>query len=925
MRKVTETTFVRVLALVVFALGVIVQGSWAQEPKSSSKAETSEQKSTNGDAALKQQVRDALDRLERLENEVRRLKKKAGVIPEDKKEQRVAAMLENAHLGSLSFGSPSGVRYFASKLILINLTPKEIVVKPADITLNADGKQFELKSVPAQLQNYSFNVGGQSVSLRNMNPVAQIKVAPGRTGVTPMVFSGLAQNTDVPRMVLKIKIGDKTNDLDVNEFSLGQLELDSRRIGPRNSLGLLTIGGRLNSINVRDLADEFDQFAAKKVARVVLRWREGAAPVDSQLLGWLTLAANQAGREGVTTQNQLFPQIPVTIAEFHLAEIPKRSSSSYRTSSNIAPTVHKKTADAVSAALKTAFEAIPRDELLDEIENGNPLTQAAALENGGGRLLSEQLPVILKHADSNNPAMQKAAVVALRHFGEPQAIGKLVESVKKNAKPLSDIAIESLASSRFSAAHDALLKILENEDTESRKRIVKVLANYPRPIWSDTIYEFAKDRESGIGVDAVRALVQIGHPKLFEVLRDSLKSTDKTYQDLAYQELTKRSDPESEAIAIDYTLKYIEKKTPTTTMLSYLGRVKDRRAKPLLLKYLNESNTNRSTLISTLAQLGDQDVAAEFVKLYPKLRNYEQTAVLNALGQMQSPEFLRLCKTALSSTDSSLINAACQGLQNEASKEAVDLLVQTFDKSTHPTQLMYAANALGTLGTAKAKTLLREARLSKNNTKRQYAQQALRTMLTRSPAYQYIAQAQQSSRTEKWDAAVQQYSLAVQIDPDLPDAFAGRGNAHLNLKKRKEARQDFETAAKLDPTNSQALTGVSIITVLEGKPEEGIKLIESNREKFANDSLFAYNAACVYGRAIEYLNEHKEVKDREKKQELYKQKAIGDLKSSVKRGFRDLNWMKKDPDLKSLHGIPEFEEIHSPSATAGSTEAKKEG
>ena len=800
-------------------------------------------------------------------------------------------------------------------------------MKPADITLDVDGQKFELKNVPAQLQSFSFQVGRQNVSLRNMNPVAQLKVGSGRTGVTPMVFSGLPQNVDVPRMVLKIKNGDNIFEVDVNEFSLGQLELESQRIGPRNSLGLLTIGGRLNSINVRDLVDEMDEFAAKKVARVVLRWKEGATPVDTQLLSWLQQAATQAGRDSTTNRNPMFPQIPVTIAEFHLAELPKGNSTvvRYGSSSIVAPTVHNRTADAVSAALKTAFQVLPRDELLDEIQNGNSLTRAAALANGGGRLLSEHVPVIVKHADSNDPDMQKAAMIALRHFGEPEAVGKLVQSVKANAKPLSDVAIESLASSRFSAAHDALLQILENEGSESRKRIVKVLAKYPRPIWSDTIYEFAKDRSSGIGVEAVRALVQIGHPKLFELLRDALQSNDKVYQDLAYQELTKRSDAESETLAINYTLKYIEKKTPTTAMLSYLSRTKARQAKPLLLKHLEKPSSIRATVISTLAQLGDQDVADTFAKLYPKLPNNDRRAVLTALSKMQSPEFLKLCKMALESTDSSLISTACQGLQNDGSNEAIELLVQTFASSTHPTQVMYCANALGTLGTAKAKAVLREARLSNNTNKRKYAITALRSMYQRSPAYQYIYKAQQSSRAEKWEEVVQQYSLAVQIDPDLPDAFSGRGNAHLNLKKLKEARQDFETAVELDATNSQGLTGLGIVTVLEGKPDEGIKLIESKREKFSNDMLFAYNSACVYGRAIDYLNKHDDVKDRDKKREMYKQKALADLKSSVKKGFVDLNWMKKDPDLKTLHGLPEFEKIHSPNGVVRPPEPKKAG
>ena len=75
------------------------------------------------------------------------------------------------------------------------------------------------------------------------------------------------------------------------------------------------------------------------------------------------------------------------------------------------------------------------------------------------------LPLLLDYADDKDPLVQQAALTALRHFGEPAAIEKLLHYLRKGVEPLATTAIESLASSRYAAAHDALLDVLDNGDS----------------------------------------------------------------------------------------------------------------------------------------------------------------------------------------------------------------------------------------------------------------------------------------------------------------------------------------------------------------------------------------------------------------------------------------------------------------------------
>jgi tetratricopeptide (TPR) repeat protein len=155
--------------------------------------------------------------------------------------------------------------------------------------------------------------------------------------------------------------------------------------------------------------------------------------------------------------------------------------------------------------------------------------------------------------------------------------------------------------------------------------------------------------------------------------------------------------------------------------------------------------------------------------------------------------------------------------------------------------------------------------------------------------------------------------LAIQLDPNLPDAYSGRGHALLNLDKPVEAGKDFDKAWEQDPYNSLALTGLCLVMVIsDGKPDEALKKLEESRAKFPNNAMFNYNAGCVYGRAFAHLEKDDKAADRDQRLVQYKQAAFADLKKSVEMGFQDFPLMKKDPDLKSFHDLPEFQELMKP-------------
>jgi HEAT repeat protein len=820
--------------------------------------------------------------------------------------------LKSPHLGSIYsyYNPPTGSRFLAVQVEVTNPGSNPVAIRAQDIVLRCDGTDFKLKEPAGGLRNAAFMVRGRTIKVSETQPTAALQIAPEKSTEKWLVFGGLPAGSQVPPMVLQVKTGASTQEIDVNEAALKELKLTVERIGPRGCLALVTIGGELNTVSVGNLIATLESLVAQKVVRAVIRFKPSATRLDGQILSWLQQGAYLAGR-GENNNSQM-PVFPAALRELHLAGLPNRTLENLEGASGDEPRIHRRDAVAVRAALKSAIESLPRAELLAEIENGHPLVRPAALADGGSRLTADDLPLVLRYADGNDVKMQLAALTALRHFGEPATIDKLLFYARKNVEPTVSAAIESLAASRYAVAHQALLDVLRKEHPASRRLIVRVLAKYPRPLWADTIYSFISDPEPEVAVEALRALVETGHPRLLDLLKDALARGTPAVSEEAFQLLSRRSDPQSEELALDYALQSMKTGRPSSSVYELLNRTKDPRAIPLLVNQLDRVAGNRSQIINALAQIGDQSAAEALAAKYPTFSDRDKAATLNALQLLKSPHFRRFAGEALVRGDTSLISTAIMGLQNDGSPQAVQLLVTALDSSKNPTVWSYITNALANFGTSEAKLALNRARDSDNPRKRKLALEALRAMRQRSPGYPAFLTAHQSAQGEHWDEAISRYGAAIELDPELSDAYSGRGHAELQLKKLADAHKDFSKAVELDPFSAEGVSGLALCLVLEGQIQTGTKTIEDSRSKLSDDFVYTYNAACVYGRALEQTVKLSASPERDKKADEFRKKAISDLQLSVKLGFPDTEWIKKDADLNSLHGLAEFKRIISP-------------
>ncbi len=866
-------------------------------------------------------LRKLVERINKLEVEVDRLKNGAPTVATGV-DQQILAMLDVAHLG-LFFSGNGQTRYLVLHVMLANTTKQAFTIARDQVIAEIDGEERKLKDIPQQLQNFQFQSGKQQYQISTMKPLKEWKLpAGGQTGIW-MVYTDLPIGPNVPKCVLKIKLGDVTKEINVNELQRAQLSLDVARIGPKQSLALFTISGAINTFNAGSFVDELDAVVAQKIARVVVRWVDGATPPDPQLMNWLQTAA--AGNHG-NNVNQLFPAIPAAIQEFHLTEFPvsddvqtRNQGFAMRVPGQVR--MHKTSSESVGAALRTAYLNLPRDELLKEIRTGHPLSRAAALAYGGGRLDIENLPQIFEWAEEKDPEFQKAALQALSHFGEPQAVEKLVLYAKRNVEPLSSAAIESLAGSRFGAAHDALLALLKNEPAESKKKIVQVLAKYPRPIWSDALYDFVSNGPAGMDTESLKALVQVGHPQLVDVLERALKSPDKVIRDQAFQTLSQRNDQRSETLSIEYALKMLESGPPDVNVVQLLSRTKDARAIPLLLKQL-ESGNDRVTTINLLIQLGDMEVAEKLVQKYISLNNNEKVQILQGLKIFRHTKFRELCGDALLSNDNQLVTTAATALTADGSPEGEKLLIAAIEKQRTNHLLGNIMQALANFGTPTARAALIKARDSGDPSKRNYANSALLALRQRSPGFQYAFQGDTFSKNQQEKEAMEAYNMALQLDAELPEAYLGRGQLFMKQEKFAEASKDFDKVIELkhEPQfPSEFATSFAIARIADGRLAEGLKYLEEHRpvddprdpNRKASNALFLYNSACAYSRAVEQVDKQADLPDRATVREAYRKRAVTDLRESFKQGFDDYTWMAKDPDFKILRDDPDFKKILS--------------
>ncbi len=839
-------------------------------------------------------VEDLLHRLDELE---RRLS--GNPAAEARHASGLAMLLDESHLANTNNYAADAIRYFLCKATLINLTDADIVVPSESIVLKADGREHRISEVADVLRNGPVRFGNQ---MQPIQIVDQITIPAHSATTASLIYSGLELGPHIPKMTLSCPVGAGMLTLDVNRYYAGVLGMSIERLGPAQCLALVQIAGELNSINVGTLADELDALALAGARRVVLAWLDGAPPPADFLDGWLKSA--MATRRSM--QFSHLPDISASIEELHLAGLPG-SADTGRNAGGV--TLHASADEAVIAGLETVVEALSRESIRREIADGHRLSRAAALTHAARRLDDADLPTVLALTDDPDATIQRAAYSALREFPQPASIDALLAVVRQPAHLQRDVALDSLAASRFPAAHIALQGYLESVDQDLELSTIRVLARHPRPEWTDVLYKHAYHDDRELRLAAVDALVRVGHPQLFAILADMLTSDDQQIRDIAFARLVERDDPESEALASAYTLEHLEKSPPTPSMLDLLNRTRDPRALSLLLTQLDRQSENREPLIDSLARVGGPECSEELVSRYPSFTTDEQVATLNAFSELQFPGVGDLARNALGSDEPKLIIAAAKHIGSNPDPDAVRRMAAMLGDVEDANTRLAICNVLSMSGMPEARDALRKARGSDDGTLRAYAINALERMKQYSPAWRFVRQGQNEYDQDNFEVADQYFSLAIDVDAENSDGFRWRGRARVALEKYTEAAADLREAVRLDEYDDEALATLGIALAMGGDFDAALESLNLAGNRFDDNSRYSYNVACVYGRVIEGLSKTEATSERDARLGEYREQAVKHLKTSFEQGFEDVEFMQDDADLASLKGLDAFQEL----------------
>ncbi len=492
---------------------------------------------------------------------------------------------------------------------------------------------------------------------------------------------------------------------------------------------------------------------------------------------------------------------------------------------------------------------------------------------------------LLEYAYDGDLEVRKEALLALSTIGHPRLASLLVELLEEeNPAELRDLALKLLS---------------QREDAHSREQVIehalRKLSESP-------------DKES-IGI-LTRFKVQRAIPRLLELL--------KTHENLRGE------------------------------IIQSLSVVGDNRILADLVKIYPELKPQeQATVLRTIAQI-DQSRFLEFARQALK---GDQPQVISAAAQLlqefASVEAVAVLIEALreTETDGGKINTLAQALGNLSTPESRRFLIELRDDGSQE-QSQRARSALEAVYyRSPANSVYQQALQSSRTNNKALAVRQFSLAIEIDPeyplAYQGRAQAYWAERKHeealadlstllqldsKWPTAhgmrghiynslgrfeesLPDLTRAIELDAKNPGLFASRGHAYSMLERFEPAEKDYRKALELDPNHMTALTGVALSLAIRGELAEARKLLAEASKEHGDNEIFAYNSACTYARAAEYLQQQaRDGNGDERKQEIIAlvDTALDELDRSIKLGYTDANWTRNDPDLKMLREHQRF-------------------
>ena len=155
---------------------------------------------------------------------------------------------------------------------------------------------------------------------------------------------------------------------------------------------------------------------------------------------------------------------------------------------------------------------------------------------------------------------------------------------------------------------------------------------------------------------------------------------------------------------------------------------------------------------------------------------------------------------------------------------------------------------------------------------------------------------------ENYDKAIEALEKGKAIEPENPIVYFELGKNYLAQKKYKEAYDNFEKAAKMDPKNRWAWVGMYDVCYDTRDYNQAIVIVEKLvefKEDYKEDLTSLYMNTQQFDKALELINELNAKFGKSDKRELYKADILKDAKYQSAEKFNLLEQIKKFPKEES--------------------------
>jgi tetratricopeptide (TPR) repeat protein len=139
--------------------------------------------------------------------------------------------------------------------------------------------------------------------------------------------------------------------------------------------------------------------------------------------------------------------------------------------------------------------------------------------------------------------------------------------------------------------------------------------------------------------------------------------------------------------------------------------------------------------------------------------------------------------------------------------------------------------------------------------------------------------------------AINAYSQVISSNPAFAEAYLKLGSLYYEIKFYDKAFETYTSVKKLKPNDARLLNNMGSVLLAKGDPAKALTFFIQARRCSADYVEPFYNMACAYAR----LNKN--------------DAALSSLRQACSMQPEARLWARRDPDLASLKGTKEFDDI----------------